>query len=102
VGDKILACSQNSISPASLHELFHLHKAVCLIVLYPVLDHIVVPGQEADGVDAKVINEEKIFVTARGSYILAAFLWLVCNREKYELIIIQVTKLQVMKPSSQV
>ena len=68
----------------------------------PVLDHIVVPGQEVAGVDAKVLNGDKIFVTARGSYILAAFLWLVWNREKYELIFIQVNKLQVMKPSTHV
>jgi hypothetical protein len=70
--------------------LFHLHKAACLIVFFPLLDNIVVPGQEAAGVDAKVLNGDKTVVTARGNHILAAFLWLVCNREKHELIIIQV------------
>jgi hypothetical protein len=44
---------------------------VCQIVFCPVLDHITVPGKEAAGVDAKVLNGDKTLVTARGRYILA-------------------------------
>jgi len=74
-------------------------KQCSLIVSRLALDHIVVAGQETAGVDAKILNGDKTFVSGRGNYILAVFLWLVCNREKYELIIIQVNKLQFMKPS---